>query len=296
MPWEVWLRTPRATLRESVIGLWAGVAAAAMERHRALPNGEIALMVHLNAPQRLTERDGSASDAMLRDGFLAGLQERPSTFVCIAPATRVVAARLSPLGAWRILGGAPQAELSHRVLELGDVLGAASGMHELRERMMEARDLGAALSWMERWLMRRAAAAPKPHAAVAQAVSLLARDDATQSLGTVARACGVSPRRLRELFLREIGLPAKRLARVARFRRALGQLAAEGALHRGHAGVHRPELARVDGVDLAGIAAACGYYDQSHLYRDFRELSGMTPHAYLRALGAGLDGPDVVGG
>ena len=93
----------------------------------------------------------------------------------------------------------------------------------------------------------------------------------------LAEAADVSPRRLRELFLREVGLPPKRLARILRFREALARLATTPA------------------VDLTRLALDCGYYDQAHLYRDFRALARMTPVDYLTARGAGLDGPDVLG-
>jgi AraC-like DNA-binding protein len=34
-------------------------------------------------------------------------------------------------------------------------------------------------------------------------------------------------------------------------------------------------------VSIAQVAAACGYYDQSHLTHDFVELAGCSPTALL---------------
>jgi transcriptional regulator GlxA family with amidase domain len=94
----------------------------------------------------------------------------------------------------------------------------------------------------------------------------------------LADAAALSPRRLRELFLREVGVPPKRLARILRFREALERLATAPA------------------IDRTRLALDCGYCDQAHLYRDFRDLASMTPADYRAALGAGLDGPDVLPG
>lgn len=41
-------------------------------------------------------------------------------------------------------------------------------------------------------------------------------------------------------------------------------------------------LARKTAPDWARIAVDCGYFDQSHLIRDFLEFSGLTPADYLR--------------
>jgi AraC-like DNA-binding protein len=62
-------------------------------------------------------------------------------------------------------------------------------------------------------------------------------------------------------------------ARVLRFPRAVGLLRA--------------------GEPLADVAYACGYYDQPHFNRDFRELPATTPTDFIaRALpeGAGTAG------
>ncbi len=37
------------------------------------------------------------------------------------------------------------------------------------------------------------------------------------------------------------------------------------------------------GVPLAQVAARAGYYDQSHLVRDFHEFAGLSPSAWLAA-------------
>jgi AraC-like DNA-binding protein len=80
----------------------------------------------------------------------------------------------------------------------------------------------------------------------------------SEPVESVADAAGCSPRQLRRRCLDETGLTPKRLARILRFRRAL-------------------RLARSPDRDWADIAICCGYFDQAHLIRDFREFTGGPP-------------------
>lgn len=59
----------------------------------------------------------------------------------------------------------------------------------------------------------------------------------------------------------------KRYARVRRFQRAL-------------------ELAQRRSPAWSGIALECGYFDQSHMIRDFLDLSGFSPAELVRHRGA----------
>jgi AraC-like DNA-binding protein len=276
-PWELWERTPLPSLRGLVAGLWAGSSVRPVARHRTLPNGELSLMFHLGPTQRMLELGGRPCQRVLGGSFLSGLQDRPCTFETFEAHTRVAAARLLPPAGWRLLGGLPQAELTGCVLDGEAVLGGSSGVAALRERMGNASDLGGALDWLEAWLAERFTRSRPAHPAAHAARSLLHGARGQLRVDALADAAAVSPRRLRELFLREVGVPPKRLARILRFREAVERLAAAPA------------------VDLARLALDCGYYDQAHLYRDFRALATMTPIDYLTAHGAGLDGPDVLG-
>ena len=84
-------------------------------------------------------------------------------------------------------------------------------------------------------------------------------------MADVAGQVGWSRRHLAHRFTDEFGLSPKLAARVVRFERATTLLRSPG----------RPALAEV--------AAACGYYDQPHLNRDFVELAGCPPGEWLAA-------------
>jgi AraC-like DNA-binding protein len=278
-PWELWRRTPLPALRGMVAGLWAGRSIEPGARHRLLPNGELWLMFHLGPGQRLVERDGAPCAESMHLGFLGGMQERPFTMEAGEPDTRVVTLRLLPLGAARLLSGVPLAELTGRVLDPGDVFERSAGFPSLRQQIQDARDLGAALDVLESWLLARLRRAPPPNP-VARAASLALWSRAGRvRVDAIARETGLSPRRLSELFHAEVGVPPKRYARILRFRHALDQLAAAPA-----------------DADLAGAAHDCGYFDQAHLYRDFRALAQLTPREYQRVSDPHGDGPDVVPG
>jgi AraC-like DNA-binding protein len=274
--WELWRRNPAPALRGIVAGLWAGGTASGTARHRVLPNGEVNLMFHLGPAQRAVESDGRPLSRVLSEGFLAGLQQRPYTIASEHSDTYVVAARIRPECVAALFPSATPSELVGRVEAASDLLGRVVA-DELCGRMRAAPDLGRALDLLEHWLLQRARPDRLPRALTRAATARIASASGNVRVSTLSRELGISPRRMNELFQNEVGVQAKRVARIARFRATLGCLHAE-----------RRELARV--------AQEAGYYDQSHLYRDFRELALLTPSDYLAALGDGLDGPDVIAG
>jgi AraC-like DNA-binding protein len=74
---------------------------------------------------------------------------------------------------------------------------------------------------------------------------------------------GWSRRHATERFRRQLGITPKAYARLLRFQRATTLL-----------------MEPVPRRSLADVAAEAGYYDQSHLTRDFTAFAGMTPGTY----------------
>ncbi|MER3546405.1 MAG: AraC family transcriptional regulator [Rhodanobacteraceae bacterium] len=154
--------------------------------------------------------------------------------------------------------------LRDRHVPLDDLFGNDS--RRLRERLLEADCADARLTLLEHWLYCHAAAAqPEPH--VSHALRQLHETPQLLRIDSIVRETGLSPRRFGALFTEQIGFGLKRYARLLRFHRVVNDV------HRRHE------------VHWAAVAADGGFYDQSHLVREFRAFSGMTPGEYLQRRG-----------
>src|SRR5262249_3884769 len=107
---------------------------------------------------------------------------------------------------------------------------------------------------------------------------------------SLAAETGCSQRTLIARFRTCVGFPPKTIARLLRFNRAVRSLdrlsRTRGNEPAGRPYIEAPQLDdRLAGtLQWAGLAADCGYFDQPHLIKDFREFTGLTPHAFLRRM------------
>lgn len=190
--------------------------------------------------------------------FAAGLFAGPVVIDSFGAAS-CIQVDFTPLGARRFFG-LPMSELARRMVGLDDVLGAEGAV--LRERLAEEADWGQRLAMVEQFVTTRLRPAKRPYAEVEWAYDRLASSGGRATIRSVAAAVGWSRKHLRERFALDIGLAPKTVARIMRFNRAL-------------------EAARRDGsAGWAGIAADCGYADQAHLVREFRDFAGASPTAF----------------
>lgn len=206
----------------------------------------------------------------LPDAWIAGLSDRHAV-VGFTSRYASIDLELTPLGAWRVLG-LPLGELEGQTVRLEDAFGPPG--RRLVEQLREAEDWDARFDAVEAFLLARADAGPRPTPAVAWALSRLWETEGRERVESLAAQLGCSRRYLHARFREQIGLPPKTVARLIRF----------GAVRR------RVERAPIRWAD---VAYECGYADQSHLNRDFRELAGTTPGDFVTRLLPGYGG--VVG-
>lgn len=264
-----------AALQPWVARIWACArpdAPPAHAREHSLPSGAMHLTVRLDGPPLriyadAADRQGRGYSAATVGGVRAGY--------CIKDTARPAAsvgAVLRP-GAALALFGVSAAELEGRYVDLDELCGAGAAS-ELYERLAADADPLRRRQLFEDFLSARLRPVRGLDPQIARAVRQLegvAAPLAAEEDGRVAalvRASGRSHRRFIAGFRDVAGLSPKRYARVLRFKRLLQALAA----------TPRP--------DWAQLALEAGYFDQSHLIRDFREFAGVSPRAYLAAAAA----------
>jgi AraC-like DNA-binding protein len=165
----------------------------------------------------------------------------------------------TPLGAYQFLGR-PMSELANHSTDLAELLGAEGRI--VTERIVAARDPDATFAILEEAITKRLARGTAPSEAMAWAWAQIRQEPAVD-IGWLGERLGWSRKQMAARFREEIGLTPKVAARVLRFARA------------------NDMASRSERPDWADIAAECGFYDQSHLVRDFQEFTGTTPTGYL---------------
>lgn len=173
--------------------------------------------------------------------------------------------RLEPVVAAAVLGSSMA--FDGAVESLDDVWGHAAGRAEDRLR--------AAASWDERFaiavdiLGRRLGERPPIDAEVAHTWRRTLTSRGRVRVDGLADEAGWSRKRLSARFRSQLGITPKRAARLVRFDHAAHLLAA--------------------GLAPARVATESGYADQSHLHREVRAFTGLTPTAVATAPWLAID-------
>jgi AraC-like DNA-binding protein len=232
---------------------------------RELPHGEGVLIINLGEDSFVT--GGDRRELTLRPGmgFVAGPHLRPALSRSTGNQTGIQI-RL-PLDGLRRLIDAPMTEIMNQVVPL-DVFFGAEG-RALGRTLCEASTSEAQVQILDSALEHRLESTGKLDRRQLGALELL-RDRPDLDIADVARHVGWSRKHLANRIRDAVGVGPRTFRRLLRFQQLI-QLAG---------GISKP--------DWATVALDAGYYDQSHLIRDFRDFADMSPTEFAaRSLPSG---------
>jgi AraC-like DNA-binding protein len=249
-----WVPVPALSGHIEAIWSLSGGAIPGAGPQRILPDGCSELILNFGDPvEQVRGTDLLRQPRLLFVGQLQGP-------LFIRPTGRIdqLGIRFRPAGAAGFIRE-PQSRLIENGLALGDL--APRLARALGRRPFDITDPGRRVAAVQDALVRAVPAGPSPVAAVADR---LVRSWGVASVEQLARDAGLSGRQLARRFLADVGLRPKLLARICRFQRVFHALG--------------------DGSGpWARVAAECGYYDSSHLIRDFHQLAGEAPARLIDA-------------
>lgn len=150
------------------------------------------------------------------------------------------------------LGNRPLQELTGAVINLGDIFGADGRV--LENRLFDLkRNFNTQVDVLDAFFLKRYRPTAQENILNEIGTKLI-----SQPIYQVSRETGYSERTLHRQITQQTGFSPNLYARILRFQRALFLLS-------------KPNLT------LSGIAHQCGYYDQAHFSKDFKEFAGISP-------------------
>ncbi|MEQ1923632.1 MAG: helix-turn-helix domain-containing protein [Pyrinomonadaceae bacterium] len=219
-----------------------------------LPNGCVEIIFDFR-DRFVTYHSGDVAEIQPRSIVAGQLTSR----LVIGPSgeTDMFGVRLRSESAFLLLG-ISMFEIRDQIIDLRDVIGSVEV--ELFEKLAAAVGSHERIAVFEKYLITLDV---RPiNTELSECVSILRSTNGAKQIAHCAADLSWSERRLERTFNEQIGLSPKLFARILRFQSLLAS-------------------ADKDKSALLDHAFAAGYYDQSHMIRDFRIFTGVTPMEYF---------------
>lgn len=227
---------------------------------RFLPNGDTEILIDFHdEPQYIYDNATLKEVQACRHVWASGVRTGPITIPSGNNSSMMVimfrkggAAPFFPF---------PMSEMADRVFDADLVWG--TGFGELRERLLATRAVARRFEIVENFLTSMFRSRLEANPCVEFAVNEMATRPDSLSILKMNQKIGYSQKHFIELFKRQVGVTPKAYLKLMRFQKTIRFIDASP-----------PQ------IDWKGIAADCGFYDQSHFINDFKHFTGFTPEHY----------------
>lgn len=187
---------------------------------------------------------------------------RPAN-ICFRGRVESFAIFFQPL-AFSSLFAVQTSELTNTFANAVDLLGCE--VSTLWNRMAEILTFDQRVALAEEWLLRKAAGVTRI-TPITRAALYMLKHSGMARMNEVACSAALCMRQFERRFVRETGITPKLFSRIARFQTVLD------------AKIRRPDL------PWLSLSHEYGYFDQTHMIREFQSLSGFCPELLLHKVG-----------
>lgn len=245
---------PSPPLGNYVHSFWASTFSGPHPKLRILPRGTAELVINLTEDEIRIYDAGSPPRCMRFPGIVLSGAYAGALELDPMQNSSMLGVHFRPGGAFPFFGPVI-GELSNKHLALDMLWGTFAG--DLRERLCATKHSHNRFQILEAALLSRLRNAEHP--AVSQALQIMGSIGMSQSVRAIADQVNLSQRRFIQVFTSHVGLTPKRLSRILRFQYVKGTVKQSAT------------------PDWCQAALSSGYYDQSHLIKDFQEFTGLSP-------------------
>ncbi|MBR9998199.1 MAG: AraC family transcriptional regulator [Cyclobacteriaceae bacterium] len=227
-------------------------------QQRVIPNGYVELIIHLSDLHCDLCQGNTWGQSP--DYTIIGLYTTPYD-VHFSNHVSVFGIRFKPEGFYNIFG-VPASEFSGKFEDMEDIAGTA--FREFCEKLRDSQTISRRLIIAEQYILRNLEKMKLNMDYVNRAAEIIRQEKGFIRIEDLSGQVFISIRQLEREFKRKVGISPKLYMRIARLNE-----------------VHR-QLEQHDKLDFTAVTYACGYSDQAHFIRDFKNLTGEKPSLFVK--------------
>ncbi|MGZ3771661.1 MAG: DUF6597 domain-containing transcriptional factor [Bdellovibrio sp.] len=250
--------TPCNELKEYIECFWTQTPSKFDANHRPtiekiLPDGCIDFLFRLDKPPAKS----TSTSAMIIGTMTTSIDVSRGK-------TKIVAVRFRPGGSFPFLQS-PASFFTDQAIDLASIFG--DSINQLIDQIFNADTLPQAVKILEKELLSRLRSSKKLDSNFIRLLNVAVNGFREATVDDLVQSYGKSARQLERLFLANVGIGPKMYFRIKRFQ-----------------AVDRILRLNSECIEWADIAVKYGYFDQSHLIRDCKIITKLTPENYRKFL------------
>lgn len=194
---------------------------------------------------------------------IIGLQTSSKGIAVFNGDVKFFSIQFRPNGFYKLFG-LPSCLITDNVFETFDII--PTGLETYNEQLNEAQNLSEMKKLTDKFLLSHLVSckATDPYHSITSTSSLIFLNHGNVSIKSLAYEANMSLKRFEVKFTEQVGVPPKLYARITRFNYAL--------------------LMKVQNIlkNWTDISHRCGYYDQMHFIKEFKEFAGDSPGSFYK--------------